>query len=762
MAELLDLPRSRRRTSDRAAQVDAFVDPALHRNRVAWDELDVPPRVRDLAEDVVGAAPSAAAPGGDAARPMRRSTRRATTSTRSTREAEAIAQSSITAAQAPAAAEGGEARGAAAVAARPRSPGASPRRYRRRARRALAALRGDRAPRIETCRASASSSRSTTSRTTSRDVPRLAGRADVRRTSRSSWSTTARPTAAPDRAALRRARPALPARPARPTAASARRATPASSTATGEFLAFVDCDDIVAAERLRAAAWARSTSTGSDFASGNVHRLTPPGRARSASSRSRSRETRLKTHITRPRRCSPTAPRGTSCGGARSGTSTACASPRAASYEDIPVDRPGALRRALGRRASPTPSTCWRIARGRGRSRSPSAATDPQALIDRLAGDPGRQPSTSPRDGPRKAKRWYDASVVADDLSYFLNVARRRRRRLPRATSSSASTRSCAGSSPRVFQPLPAIDRLKWHFVQRGMLPELLEVRRFEQEEMDDSLPVKIGGHWYLDHPFRTDRRLRIRRSLFRVDRDLDFTPWIDNLRWEDGGLRIEGGGSVAGIGAPRPDSQRVTVVALQPGRLQQVRQRVAGVRVRARNVQPDEQAHRGDGLADATWAGFVATLAPGRLRSLGRWQDGTWDVYVAVKVGKVRRYRSRFHVDSARPLRAAHHLVPRRAPDRGRALAARSDRARGPQPLGERQRPPSRRRRDRAARRARRRGGGGPRAGARSPRRPSPLPAGRHRRATARALHRTRAAGRRARGRARGRLGALDRRRTA
>jgi hypothetical protein len=44
----LDVPRLA--TVDRVPEVDAFVDPALHRNRTTWDELDVPARVRDLAE----------------------------------------------------------------------------------------------------------------------------------------------------------------------------------------------------------------------------------------------------------------------------------------------------------------------------------------------------------------------------------------------------------------------------------------------------------------------------------------------------------------------------------------------------------------------------------------------------------------------------------------------------------------------------------------------------------------------------------------
>jgi hypothetical protein len=48
----LDLPLLTDVPADRRAAVDAFVDPALHRNRVGWDELDVPEPVRDLCERV--------------------------------------------------------------------------------------------------------------------------------------------------------------------------------------------------------------------------------------------------------------------------------------------------------------------------------------------------------------------------------------------------------------------------------------------------------------------------------------------------------------------------------------------------------------------------------------------------------------------------------------------------------------------------------------------------------------------------------------
>jgi hypothetical protein len=48
----LDLPLLDDIAPERAAAVDAFVDPSLHRNRVGWDELDVPESVRGLCERV--------------------------------------------------------------------------------------------------------------------------------------------------------------------------------------------------------------------------------------------------------------------------------------------------------------------------------------------------------------------------------------------------------------------------------------------------------------------------------------------------------------------------------------------------------------------------------------------------------------------------------------------------------------------------------------------------------------------------------------
>jgi hypothetical protein len=120
-------------------EVDAFVDPTLHRNRVGWDELDVPAHVRELADDVWAQVQALAQPGGDtaAAAPALDQARAAYHALYA--QAEAIAQSTVIA--------GRIRRTAPARAATPptslraRLTRRVPLRYRRRLRRALGSLR---------------------------------------------------------------------------------------------------------------------------------------------------------------------------------------------------------------------------------------------------------------------------------------------------------------------------------------------------------------------------------------------------------------------------------------------------------------------------------------------------------------------------------------------------------------------------------------------------------------------------------------------
>jgi hypothetical protein len=83
----------------RFAQVDDFVDPTLHRNRIRWDELDVPARLRDMAEEVWELLQPLAEPGGDSDETRARLDEARGAYGELYEEAEAISQSSVIAAR---------------------------------------------------------------------------------------------------------------------------------------------------------------------------------------------------------------------------------------------------------------------------------------------------------------------------------------------------------------------------------------------------------------------------------------------------------------------------------------------------------------------------------------------------------------------------------------------------------------------------------------------------------------------------------------
>jgi hypothetical protein len=143
--ELVDVALLQGVDAERFPEADGFVDPTLHRNRVRWDELDVPAAVREMAEDVWERFESLAAPGGDTGERQAALDEARTAYGVLYAEAEAIAQSSIVA-QKPR--KGGADKPTAAAAPRPGLKVQLARRipapYRRRLRHAVSALRGSR------------------------------------------------------------------------------------------------------------------------------------------------------------------------------------------------------------------------------------------------------------------------------------------------------------------------------------------------------------------------------------------------------------------------------------------------------------------------------------------------------------------------------------------------------------------------------------------------------------------------------------------
>ena len=385
--------------------------------------------------------------------------------------------------------------------------------------------------------------------------------------------------------------------------------------------------------------------TGSDFASGNVLRFTSAGDRPARFLAKTFAETRLRTHITKDHRLLADRTAWNKLWRRSFWDRHGLRFPEGRIYEDIPVVLPLHFAAAAVDVVS-EPVYRYRIREGADLSITQRRA-EVRALRDRLAAV-AEVVAFLRRKGPRRALRWYYKTVVTQDLRYFLNVIDEGDEEYQRLFMDRVN--AFLDDAPRnVFRGMPAIERLKWYLVRHRMLPELLEIRRFQREDLGDTPPVRIRGRWYADHPYRTDASLGIPQALFRVDKELAFSAQFDDVRWDGKRLRLDGWAFIGGVGAPERKSQHVTVTALRPGRLRRVRMRAALLRARATAVhRPDLPGIAGVRLCDVSWAGFTARLDPRRLR-----RAGTWELYVMARVGQVRRRLVRFPLDGARPLRA-------------------------------------------------------------------------------------------------------------
>jgi CDP-glycerol glycerophosphotransferase len=240
--------------------------------------------------------------------------------------------------------------------------------------------------------------------------------------------------------------------------------------ATGEFLAFLDSDDMLPPNAYELLLGALD-QTGSDFATGNVHRISSWGTRQSQFLQRAFESTRLRTHVSRDRplladRTAWNKLWRRSFWGERR-------FPEGVVHEDIPVILPAHFAaRSVDVIADPV--YLWRSREG-GELSITQRRLEPRVLLDRLAAI--EQVCDYLREhGPEHALRWYRESVVADDLRYHLDV-------LDRADDAYRQLfldRANEFLDDDVANGLPAAERRKWELVRRRELDELLEILRRE------------------------------------------------------------------------------------------------------------------------------------------------------------------------------------------------------------------------------------------------------------------------------------------
>ena len=407
-----------------------------------------------------------------------------------------------------------------------------------------------------------------------------------------------------------------------------------TALATGEFLAFVDSDDVLPRD-----AYARLLgaldATGSDFATGNVLRLTRQGTSQAQFLARTFARSRLRTHVSR---CRPLLADRTAWNKLYRRSFWEAHDlrfPEGVVHEDIPVTLPAhQLARSVDVIAAPVYQ--WRL-REDGALSITQRRLELGVLRDRLDAIQAVRAHLAAH-APGKLCRWYDASIVADDLRLHLDLLDEGDDAY-RALFMNRVNAMLDAAPERIFARLPAIDRLKWHLVRRGLVEEVVEVVRF-QKTGGAAPPVRARGRYYGAYPFRDDCALGVPRTTYRLGRrddDLALTAHLERVRADGGKLRLRGHAYITGLGCADGADQRTTITALRPGRFRALRLRVAALRI------PTAPARRAD-LAGATaWAGFEAALDPARLRGRRGWEPGTWDLYATTRVGLLRRRRGRF-----------------------------------------------------------------------------------------------------------------------
>lgn len=436
-----------------------------------------------------------------------------------------------------------------------------------------------------------------------------------------------------------------------------------TADAHGEFIAFVDSDDVVPND-----AYARFVRTldasGSDFATGNIQRLTHLGTQQSRFVAKTFAETRTRSHVTRFQPLLADRTAWNKLWRREFWEEHAGRFPEGVVHEDIPVVLPAHLAARAVDVLAPT-VYYWRL-REDGAESITQRRLEYRVLRDRLAAVEQVRRYFAAH-GPKRLCRWYDASLLADDLRRHLVLLDRADEAYRRLFMDGAR-RVLEDATPRMLAPLRAIDRLKWHLISRGLEDELLEVIRFEHEDRDQTSPIRRFGRYYGDYPFCDDRHLAIPRSIYRLrrlDQELTLKTQLERVDASSGQIRVSGTSYLPGIAAPDPDSQRTTAVALSPGRWQALRLRTTAARLPTIPTHRPTLEPAAERSLDQSWAGFETSLDLAALCGRGGWRDARWRIFVHTRAGALRRRRGIFEVDES--LVGAHDLP---APEAIRARA--------------------------------------------------------------------------------------------
>lgn len=407
----------------------------------------------------------------------------------------------------------------------------------------------------------------------------------------------------------------------------------------GDFIGFVDGDDIIPFDAYAVLA-ASLEATGSDLAGGAVQRFGPGGTRRARIYGSSYSRTDQATHITRRNDLLLDRIVTNKLWRRSFWEQHGLRFPEGVLYEDIEVALGGHV---LARQVDLLTTTVywWRERHGLVQSTTQRRAV-PRGVTDRIRAVRNvTQVMTG--HGLQELQREYDTITLASELMLFVDAADagddEYRRTLVQEIGG-----YLAGLDVAVLQRQRAIDRLKYHFIGREMIPELLETLSFERMHLRDSATVGSGEERYGDYVFRGDRRLRVPDEVYRLTSELQLRSRVDTIRWTEGRLHLSGFAYIDRVASPDPESVEIRVIVTDTSTGKEV--------VVAASTQRDAEATRHAYSASHCYdgAGFTVELTPEDV--IGASPRTLVEVDVEVEADGVRRRGRLSSSPGAGPLR--------------------------------------------------------------------------------------------------------------
>jgi CDP-glycerol glycerophosphotransferase len=386
--------------------------------------------------------------------------------------------------------------------------------------------------------------------------------------------------------------------------------------ARGEFLAFVDGDDMLPANAYELLLHALESS-GSDFASGAVLRIGPKGINPSAlhSLAIKGRQTR--THITRTPRLLYDVSVWNKLFRRRFWDDHQLSYPERVVWEDIRLmTKAHVLATAVD--VIPDIVYYWReraqgglsITQSRGSIANLRDRMTALADIDEFIA----QHSTA------KLLRAHQRKALKNDLWLYVQDLHKVTAEY-RAEFTALVNGYLDQVGRRVLRSLPATHKLAYHLVRIRAMPQLAELAAWMMDQPVRQVPmVRRWGRLHADLPFRKNSPVPVPARVFRPHwRDLDPYMQVDDIAWvrdkKGERLVVTGRANVPSVDIARRRNTAKIVFLRPPGR------RLPVVLPARSFLNPEATALSEQERYNYDWSGFRFSVSPRRFRGAGEWQ---------------------------------------------------------------------------------------------------------------------------------------------